>query len=167
MSVSISILIWVLTGAFLLAGLAGSVIPGLPGPPLVLAGVLVYGLATGFAGLGWPVLLALGFLAALSQVLDYLASVYGTKRFGGSKWGIWGSILGGLLGLLFFSLPGMIVGIFAGAVLPELLLGRKSPGAAFKVGGGSLLGFLGGTLLKLVFALVMIGIFLSAIFAQS
>jgi uncharacterized protein YqgC (DUF456 family) len=167
MSIAISILIWILTGAFFLAGLAGSVIPGLPGPPLVLAGALLYGLLTGFVDFGWTVMLILGLLAAVSQALDYLASAWGAKRFGGTAWGVGGSILGGLLGLLFFSLPGMIVGIFSGAVVPELLLTRKGTAAALKVGGGSLIGFLGGTLLKLVFALVMIGIFFYSVFIQS
>jgi uncharacterized protein len=166
MNIAISILIWVATGAFLAAGLAGSVIPGPPGPPLIFAGVLLYGLLTGFADFGWPLLVVLGFLAALSQILDYLASAYGANRFGGSKWGIWGSILGGIIGLIVFSLPGMIIGIFAGAVLLELWPGHKGGLASLKVGGGSLLGFLGGTLLKLVFALVMIGIFLYAVFTQ-
>ncbi len=159
MNIAISILTWVLTGGFFLAGLAGSLAPGMPGPPLVFAGALVYGLLTGFADFGWTVILTLAGLAALSQVLDYLASAYGAKRFGGSGWGIWGSVFGGLLGLVFFSLPGMIVGLFAGAFFLELWPGRKGALASLKVGGGSLLGFLGGTLLKLVFSLAMIGIF--------
>lgn len=159
MSVAISILTWVLTGVLFLAGLAGSVVPGMPGPPLVFAGALVYGLITGFSDFSWPVLLVLGGLAALSQVLDYLASAWGAKRFGGTVWGALGSILGGIVGLIVFSLPGMIVGLFVGAALPEFLLGKKTAAGAIKVGGGSLLGFLGGTLLKLVFALAMIGIF--------
>jgi len=163
MRIAISIMTWVLTGGFFLAGLAGSIIPGMPGPPLVFAGVLIYGLLTGFAALGWPALLTLAGLAALSQVLDYLASAYGAKKFGGSRWGIWGSIIGGVLGLLLFSLPGLIIGLFAGAFLLELWPGRKGGLASLKVGGGSLLGFLGGTLLKLVFSLAMIGIFACAV----
>ncbi len=163
MNIAISILIWVGTGVFFVAGLAGSVVPGMPGPPLVFLGAIFYGLLTGFSDFGWTIVLVLGFLAALSQVLDYLASAYGAKRYGGSKWGMGGSILGGLLGLVFFSLPGMIVGLFAGAVLLELWPGHKGGLASLKVGGGSLLGFLGGTLLKLVFALAMIGIFFSAL----
>ncbi len=163
MNIAISIFIWVVTAGFFLAGVAGSVVPGMPGPPLVFVGALAYALLTGFAKLDWSVMLTLAGLAALSQVLDYLASAYGAKRFGGSRWGIWGSVLGGLIGLVLFSLPGMIVGLFAGAVLPELLLGRKDAATSLKIGGGSLLGFLGGTLLKLVFSLAMIGIFLYSV----
>ena len=162
MSVPLLVLIWFATGLILAAGLAGSVIPGLPGPPLVFAGAFFYALVRGFAGVGWPVLLILGVLAVVSQVLDYLATAWGAKKFGGGVWGIWGSILGGLVGFAIFSLPGLIAGLFAGAVLMELLLGKKKTGAALKVGGGSLLGFLGGSLMKVVFSAAMIGIFLYA-----
>ena len=164
MEILLIILIWVLTGGFFLAGLAGSVVPGIPGPPLVFVGALIYGLLTGFVDFGWPVLLTLGVFAALSQILDYLASAYGVKKFGGSRWGILGSIVGGVLGLVFFALPGLIVGLFAGAFLLELWPGRRGGLASLKVGGGSLLGFLGGTLLKLLLSLTMIGIFFFAVF---
>jgi len=150
----------------MLAGLAGSVIPSLPGPPLVFAGVLVFALVTGFEPVGWVVVLVLGVLAAVSQLLDYLASALGAKRFGGTAWGAWGSVLGGLAGLLFGSLPGMIAGIFLGAFALELLFGNRDPVRALKVGGGGLLGFLGGTLMKVVFSLLMIGLFLFDLFLR-
>ncbi len=159
MSIIWQILIWFTVTVFFLTGLAGSIIPGMPGPPLVFAGALFYGLVTGFAETGWAVLLVLGLLAALSQVLDYLASAYGARKFGGSGWGIWGSILGGLVGFIIFNIVGMIIGLFAGAVLMELWKGKKETVDALKVGGGSLLGFLGGTLMKVIFSLLMIGLF--------
>ncbi len=160
MSVTIEILLWVMVSIFFLAGLAGSIIPGMPGPPVVFAGALIYGLLTGFTEMGWVMLLVLGLLAAVSQLLDYLASAYGAKKFGGSGWGIWGSLIGGLIGFFVFNIPGMIVGLFAGAVLMELWKGKKDTRAALKVGGGSLLGFMGGMLMKVVFSLLMIGLFL-------
>ncbi len=159
-----SILIWILTGLFFLAGLLGSVVPSIPGPPLVFLGALLYSLFHGFIPVGWLTLLVLAVIAALSQVLDYLASAYGAKKFGGSKWGIWGSILGGLLGVLFFSIPGMIIGLFGGAFLLEWWKGEKELPAALKVGGGSLLGFVGGTLMKVVVSLLMVGIFFYDLF---
>lgn len=160
MSVTIEILLWVMVSTFFLAGLAGSIIPGMPGPPIVFVGALTYGLLTGFAEIGWVILLVLGLLAAVSQFLDYLASAYGAKKFGGCSWGIWGSLIGGLIGFFLFTIPGMIVGLFAGAVIMELWKGKKDTRSALKVGGGSLLGFLGGTLMKVVFSLLMIGLFL-------
>ena len=160
MNITFEILLWVLVSIFFLAGLAGSIIPGMPGPPVVFAGALVYGLITGFSEMGWMMLLVLGLLAAVSQLLDYLASAYGAKKFGGSGWGIWGSLIGGLIGFFVFAIPGMIIGLFGGAVLMELWKGKKDTRAALKVGGGSLLGFLGGMLMKVVFSLLMIGLFL-------
>jgi len=148
------------TGLLLLGGLAGSVIPGLPGPPLIFLGAFFYALLSGFEPVGGGTLVALGILAALAQVLDYLASALGARRFGGTAWGVWGSILGGLAGLLLGTLPGMIAGIFAGAFLLEFAFGSRDAFASLRVGWGSLLGFLGGTLMKVVFSLVMIGIFL-------
>ena len=160
MSVTVEILLWVMVSIFFLAGVAGSIIPGMPGPPVVFAGAVIYGLLTGFAETGWVMLVVLGFLAVISQLLDYLASAYGAKKFGGSSWGIWGSLIGGVIGVLIFSIPGMIAGLFLGAVLMELWKGGKDPRTALKVGGGSLLGFLGGTLMKIVFSFLMIGLFL-------
>ncbi len=160
MGVTVEILLWVMVSIFFLAGLAGSIIPGMPGPPVVFAGAFIYALLTGFSEIGWVLLLVLGLLAAVSQLLDYLASAYGAKRFGGTGWGIWGSLIGGLIGFFIFNIPGMIVGLFAGAVIMELWKGKKDTRTALKVGGGSLLGFLGGTLMKVIFSLLMIGLFL-------
>lgn len=160
MTLLLQILLWVMLSIFFLAGLVGSIIPGMPGPPIVFAGALIYGLLTGFSEMGWAMLLVLGILAALSQLLDYLASAYGAKTFGGSGWGIWGSLIGGLIGFFILTIPGMIIGLFVGAVIMELWKGKKDTLAAFKVGGGSLLGLLGGMLVKVIFSLLMIGLFL-------
>jgi uncharacterized protein YqgC (DUF456 family) len=156
----LQVLLWTGVSLFLVAGLAGSVVPALPGPPLVFAGALCYGLFTGFAEIGWLTLVVLAALAALAQLLDYLASAYGARRLGGTKWGMWGSVLGGILGFVAGSIIGMIVGLFAGAFLLEWWKGNKKALASLRVGGGSLLGFLGGTLMKVIFSLLMIGIFL-------
>ena len=144
---------------FFAAGLAGSLIPNLPGPPLVFAGVLIYALLTGFAETGWLVLLMVFALAALSQILDYAATAYGVKKFGGSAGAMWGSIVGGFVGALIFSVPGLLIGIFMGAVIMDFLRNRNTR-KALKVGSGSLLGLLGGTLMKIIVSLAMIGIFL-------
>jgi len=160
MSLFVLSIAWTAAGVLILAGLAGSLVPALPGPPLVFAGAVVFSLVTGFGSVGWISLLVLGLLAAVSLLLDYLASAYGAKRFGGSKWGMWGSVVGGMVGMLVASLPGLVVGLFAGAVLMELWKGDKTALPSLKVGWGSLLGFLGGTLMKLVFSLLMAGLFL-------
>lgn len=164
MNVFLQMLIWATVLLFFLAGLAGSIIPGVPGPPLIFAGTLIYALATRFEKVGWFTLLILGIIAALAQIVDYLAAVYGVKKLGGSKWGMWGSILGGLIGLFIANIPGMIVGLFAGAFFMELWKGNKDLFSSTKVGWGSLMGFLGGTLMKVIFSLIMIGIFLVDVF---
>ncbi len=153
-------MLWILVTVFFLAGLFGSIFPAVPGPPLVFIGALLYAILTGFAEVGWPVLLVLGVIAAFSQLFDYLASAYGVKKLGGSNWAVWGSIIGGVLGFLIFNLPGMVLGLFGGAFLMEWWKGDKNFLASLKIGGGSLLGLLGGALMKLIFALIMIGIFL-------
>ena len=154
-----AILIWLLTGLFFAVGLAGSLIPNLPGPPLVFAGVLIYALLTGFAQTGWLVLLVIFGLAALSQILDYAATAYGAKKYGGSAGAMWGSVIGGIGGALIFSIFGLLIGIFLGAVIMDYFQNRSTR-QALKVGGGSLLGLLGGTLMKIIVSLAMIGIFL-------
>jgi len=159
MHIVLSILIWILTGLFFAAGLAGSLIPNLPGPPLIFVGVLIHALLTGFAETGWLVLLVVFALAALSQILDYAATAYGAKKFGGSAGAMWGSVAGGIVGALIFSIPGLLIGIFMGAVIMDFLRNRNTR-QALKVGGGSLLGLLGGTLMKIIVSLAMIGIFL-------
>lgn len=164
MNILLPMLIWVALLLFFLAGLAGSIIPSVPGPPLIFAGSLIYAMATRFERVGWFTLLILGIIAALAQIVDYLAAVYGVRKLGGSKWGMWGSVLGGLIGLLIGNIPGMIVGLFAGAFLMELWKGNKDLLSCTRVGWGSLLGFLGGTLIKVIFSLIMIGIFLADVF---
>jgi hypothetical protein len=160
MSTFLQVLVWVGTGTLMLLGLIGSVAPALPGPPLIFAGALLYALATRFAPVGWIVIAVLALIAAFSQVMDYLASAWGAKKFGGGKWGVAGSLLGGIAGFLLFSFPGMIAGIFIGAVGLEYVFGNKEVRAALRVGGGSLVGFLAGVLMKVAISLAMIGIFL-------
>ncbi len=146
-----------------LAGLVGTVLPVLPGAPLVLAGMVVYGLFTGFEHLPLYFFIGQGLLAAFTFVVDYLANAWGVTRFGGSKAAIWGGVLGLLFGAFVFPPLGLLVGPFAGAFLAELAASRRSF-HAFRVGAGSLVGFLGGTAVKLGIEMVMIIWFFTAVF---
>ena len=152
-------LILILAFILMFLGLFGSVLPGLPGAPLILLGALLYAWHTGFAAVTWSVLLWLLILTILSYFLEFLASVFGVKKLGGSRWGMAGAFLGGIIGLLAGGLVGVLVGPFLGAFLLELIK-TEDPGRSLKSGFGSLAGFLAGVVGKLILAVIMIGIFL-------
>ncbi len=145
---------WILIGGLLGLGLAGCVLPFLPGTFLILAAAIVHRVVYGVdGGPGWVTLVGLGLLAGAASVVDYLSGAAGARFFGSSKAGIWGAILGGIVGL-FFSLPGLIIGPIVGAIAGELLAGRK-PGAAGRAGLGTALGGVAGILIRLVAGIVM------------
>jgi uncharacterized protein YqgC (DUF456 family) len=160
------IILWIFVIALFLIGLVGTILPTLPGTLLIFAGALGYGIFTGFEEVTLWVLAALAGISIGAQVLDYVAGAYGAKRFGASKYGIWGAIIGGILGLIILNIVGLIVGVFLGAIVPEILLGQGLK-ESLRIGWGSLLGFLGGTLMKFILGLLMIGIFVIALASRS
>ncbi|MDO9210561.1 MAG: DUF456 domain-containing protein [Deltaproteobacteria bacterium] len=147
------------TIALMLIGLIGSVLPFIPGSPLILLGAFIYAWYTDFLVVTWGTLVILLLLTVLSQILDYLASILGAKKFGASRWGMSGAFLGGIIGLFSGGILGILIGPFIGALLLELLHGQDLP-ASLKIGLGTLVGFLGGAIGKIIIALTMIGIFL-------
>lgn len=138
-----------------LLGLAGIVLPVLPGVILIYAGMLLYGLLTGFAALDADFFLLQGMALLLTFFVDYLATVTGTRRYGGSRRAAWGAAAGVMFGFFLLGPFGMIVGPFLGAILAELS-GGKQPEQAVRVGMGTLIGFLGATAIKFVIAALMI-----------
>jgi len=157
-----STIIIMATIALMLIGLIGSVLPFIPGSPLILLGAFIYAWYTDFLVVTWGTLVILLLLTVLSQILDYLASILGAKKFGASRWGMSGAFLGGIIGLFSGGILGILIGPFIGALLLELLHGQDLP-ASFKIGLGTLVGFLGGAIGKIIIALTMIGIFLAKI----
>ncbi|MCA0393827.1 MAG: DUF456 family protein [Proteobacteria bacterium] len=145
-----------------LAGIAGTVLPAIPGLPLVFAGMLLAAWAGGFEQIGVGTLLVLAALTALSIGIDFLASAAGAKRVGASRMAVLGAVIGTVAGL-FFGIIGVFAGPFVGAVVGELLarrgIDREKLGQATKVGIGTWFGILVGTILKLTLAFAMIGIF--------
>lgn len=133
---------------FMLAGIAGCVLPLLPGPPLNYIGLLMLHFTAGFQ-FSTRFLVIWAIITAVVYALDYAIPVWGTKKFGGSKQGVWGSVIGLVAGLFFFPPFGIIIGPFLGAVAGELVAGKDSR-AALKSGFGSFIGFLTGTLIKLI-----------------
>jgi uncharacterized protein YqgC (DUF456 family) len=132
----------------MLLGLAGSILPILPGPPLSFIGIFILALLKHFSPPLTPTLvIILAIVAILVVVMDYITPLIGAKRYGASKWGVWGSVLGMAIGI-FWSPFAMLVGAFIGAVVAELLVGKKK-GEALRAGWGVVIGTLFATILRL------------------
>ncbi len=140
---------------FFIAGLLGTILPILPGAILIYAGMLIYGFMTGFTALDATFFLLQALVLVLIFAVDFLASAVGTRHFDGSKQAAWGALIGTILGLIFFGPLGIAIGPFLGAVIAELLRGIQLEKAIY-VGFGTLIGFLGGTVLKLGAEVLMI-----------
>ena len=152
-------LYYLLAVVLVIVGLAGTVMPVIPGALLVFAGLFVAAWADGFARVGTVALVIIGALGVLSFVADFVASLLGAKRVGASPLALFGAALGGGLGL-FFGLAGMILGPFVGAVAGELLA-RGRIAQAGKVGIGTWLGLAAAAVLKVIIAFMMIATFLA------
>lgn len=137
-----------------ITGLLGTVLPLLPGTALIYAGFVLYGFMTKFVTLDITFYILQGLALILVFIIDYVASAAGTRRFGGSKQAAWGAVIGAVIGL-FLGPLGIIIGPFVGAVGIELLRGIEI-NQAVRVGFGTLIGFIGGTFLKLGVGILMI-----------
>lgn len=146
-------LFWLFVGLlFVLAGVVGSILPLIPGPPLAYVGLLMQQF-TSHPPFSIKFLLLWAAITVAVFFLDMLVPVYGTQRFGGTRYGMWGTTIGIVIGL-FFAPWGIIVGPFLGALVGELMA-RNPSGKALRAAFGSFLGFLLGTLLKLTACLCM------------
>jgi len=145
------ILLIILGFCFLVVGLVGCVLPAIPGPPLSFAALLLIHV-TRFSDFSNNFLVIAGIVVIAVTVIDYIIPVWGTKKWGGSRAGVIGSVIG-LLGGLFFPPWGIIAGPFAGAVVGELVSGRNAKDA-IRSGFGSFVGFIFGTVMKLTVCLV-------------
>jgi len=137
----------------IIVGLIGCILPIIPGPPLSFLGLIMLQL-TRFGDFESSFLILMGFIAIIVTVLDYIVPVLGTKKFGGSKAGVWGSTIGLIIGLFFFPPIGIIIGPLLGAIIAELIKDADFH-KSIKSGLGSLLGFLLGTGLKIISSGVM------------
>lgn len=157
-----SILWYVIAGVLIVAGLVASILPNLPGIPVMFGGMLLAAWVGGFHKIPVWVIVLLGVLAAFSIVFDFLAGTWGAKKYGASKAAVWGALIGTLVGL-FFALPGIILGPFIGAVVGQLASGSAIQHAT-RVGVGTWIGLLVGTAIKLGVAFMMLGAFALALF---
>lgn len=153
----------IITGAVLiLLGIAGSVLPVLPGPPLGYAGLLLLHF-TSKASFSIRFLVIWGVVTVAVTVLDYVIPVYGTKYFGGTSRGMWGATIGLVIGIFFLPPAGMIIGPFVGALIGEMIGGSDNT-HAFRAAVGSFLGFLAGTFMKLALSVAFAVMFVLALF---
>lgn len=162
MTPEMGVLLWVLAVILVLVGIAGTILPALPGAPLVGIGLLLAAWADRFEKVGWFPLVIIGVLTVLTLVVDFLATMLGAKRVGASGLALFGAAVGTVAGL-FFGLPGVILGPFVGAVVGEYLA-RRNHEQAVKVGVGTWIGLLLGTAGKLALIFMMIGVFAFAYF---
>src|SRR5215208_4735934 len=170
-----------LTLVLMFMGLLGSVLPGLPGVPLIFLSALLYAILTDFQTVGVAILIVLCVFAAIAVVADFVAASYGARRFGASNWGTVGGAVGGLagalIGLLFLgigSLFGLILGTIAGVFLGEYLNrtrhGQQEPGStgsdwrrASHAAGGVLVGYLASAGIQGLLGLASVIVFVLAL----
>jgi uncharacterized protein YqgC (DUF456 family) len=158
----LSVIGMILAVILFIVGVLGTILPALPGATMIWLGMLVYGFFVDFQNLPWTFYVGQGLAVALIFLIDYLAGIWGVKRYGGSREAVWGSVLGGLLGVLVLGPFGLIFGPFIGAVIGELYR-KSSLNKALEVGIGTIIGFLGGSFIKLAIEAVMIIWFFMAV----
>lgn len=166
-------LIWIIVGVLLvLIGIIGAIIPGLPGPIISFFALLCLQMKKN-APFEEDFIIIMGLISLVVTVLDYIVPIMGTKKFGGSKLGVRGSIVGliaaifvlPVLGIVIgpFGLIGILAGPFLGAYVGELIANKDSQ-TAFRSAIGSFIGFMAGTLMKLTYSLILAYYFIVALF---
>ena len=152
---------WLIAAILIVVGVAGTVLPALPGTMLVLAGIVLGAWLDDFTRVKWWVVAIIGVLAVAAWATDYFATILGAKKVGASKWALIGAALGTVAGI-FMGLIGVLFMPFVGAMIGELIA-QKNVKQAAKVGLATWLGLLVGTVIKLVLVFMMIGIFGAAL----
>lgn len=147
----------------MLVGLAGIILPFVPGVPLVWLGLFIYALITGFDTVSVTAVVIFFVLMAVTLVLDFAGPIFGLKKYKASPWSMVGSFLGLILGIILFGFWGVIIGPLAGAFIGELLV-KKQLEKGLMAALGALWGFVFGNLLKIGIALIMIGYFILSFF---
>jgi uncharacterized protein len=150
--------LWLVVGTLLFLGLAGTIVPFLPGTPLIVAGALVYAIVTGWTPVGAGRLVILAALAAVGLVLQHMSGALGARRAGGSRWAVLGAIVGGVVGL-FFGVPGLLLGPPLGAIAAEIIRGGDLS-ASVRAGVATFIGMAAGTVANVAIGVTMVALFL-------
>jgi uncharacterized protein len=150
---------WSIAILLMAAGLLGTILPIFPGTTIILVAAVLHRIMLGpTKSIGWRAITVLVLLTLISYALDFAGSFWGARRFGASKWGMFGATIGAIVGI-FFGIIGLFVGPVIGAIAGEFVAGKRMI-AAGRAGWGSLMGTLGGMIAKLIIALTMIVFFL-------
>jgi hypothetical protein len=139
----------------LLLGLLGTLLPFLPGIPLMFCALLIYSLIDNWVHFSPVFVVNFGLVTVFTIFIDYFATSWGVKKFGASSIGIWSGIFGGFFGIIFLGPLGIIMGSILGVIIGELISGKNLK-TAFRISLGSLLGFIGSTLLQFIIGLIVI-----------
>ncbi len=150
---------WVLVLLFFAIGFVGLVYPVIPAVLFIFGGFLIYGLFFDFSDLPWWFWVIQSLFVILLFGADALANAFGVKKFGGSRAGFWGSTLGLIIGPFVIPIAGILIGPFLGAILAELAVNRSSFKKAFKVGVGSVVGFITSVFTKGIIQIIMVALF--------
>jgi uncharacterized protein len=145
----------------LLAGIAGCIFPFLPGPPLAYGSLILLQIST-YKPFTENFLVIWALVTTAVVIADYYIPIWGTKKFGGTKGGVWGATVGLIVGIFFFPPLGLIIGPFIGAFAGEIINNQDS-NKAFRSAIGSFIGFVAGTLMKLGITVVMGYYFITAL----
>lgn len=149
------IVLIILALILLIVGIAGSLLPGLPGPPFSWAGLIcIY--ASTFVPWNYYIVIISFVLMVVITVMDFIIPAKGAKRFGGSKYGVWGTNIGLIVGLIAPIPLGVIIGPFLGAFIGELIYDQNDSKRALKAATGAFLGFLLSTFGKVAFGLILL-----------
>lgn len=158
---NMDVLWWVLSGLLIVAGIAGTVLPALPGPILVLAGVALAAWIDGFSRVGMAAVAIVAILAVMAWILDYAAGMLGAQKAGASRQALVGAAIGTVVGL-FMGFVGVLFMPLVGAAAGEYLA-RRDQQHALRVGVATWLGILAGLAAKVVIVFMMVGVFLTAL----
>ena len=150
---------WMIVGIIMVVvGIAGTLLPMLPGVPLVFSGLLLIAWLDGFTKVSILTIVIIGVLALIAWAIDFVASIVTAKKVGASKQALWGTVIGGVVGLFFGGLAGIILGPAIGAMVGELMA-HQDKSRATTVGIAAGLGFVLALVAKWVITLLMLGLF--------
>ena len=157
-----NIILPILSFLLIIVGLMGVILPFLPGVPLAWLGVFIYAYFTDFTAITLTTILIFLGLSAFTFVVDWVAPLIGAKKYNASRHGIIGASLGFLFGVLVLGPLGIIVGPLAGAFIGEMIAGKDTDKSLYSA-WGVFIGFLAGSLLKIIIILIMLGFFVAAL----